>query len=260
VDRAILGQREPRLSWLQASVWLRARLGDLAFIAEGRHLRAPGQRFRLDMHTHLDETVAANPARPVEGQVLSVCDGRDLWSAQRVSGEAWTNVTRLRTAQLLDGPATAPPVLRNEFLGCHALRGTELMLYNMQSHMEWVRREDAAEGVRLTGRWKDWARANLLQGRQVWPALVPRYCRLTLSGDRPWPARVEYWGPREEGGPDSLLVEMEFREPVFDRPLPEDECARLFSFDAGDSPVEDLTQKMQQALIQRGRDLHVLQP
>jgi hypothetical protein len=260
VDRAIGVLAEPRLAWQRAGVWLRARLGDLAFTAEGRYLRAPGQRFRLELHTRLDALPPLAPPGALEGTALSVSDGRDLWSACAVGADGWTEVKRLRTAEVLAGPAAAP-ALRNEFLAGHALRGPELLLRDVQSHMGWVRHEQVAAGVRLTGRWKEWVRANLLKGQTRWPAMLPRYCRLTLSAAATgWPSRVEYWGPRVEDGPDRLLVEMEFRDPAFGLPLSDDDCAGLFTFDPGNAPVEDLTPKVHAAVNARARELNLPQP
>jgi hypothetical protein len=77
-----------------------------------------------------------------------------------------------------------------------------------------------------------------------WPEVLPRAYRVTLQGKRRWPARVETWGPVIEGGPDQLLAEIEFRDPVFGQSLPAEKCGRLFRFDPGESEVEDETAKV----------------
>jgi hypothetical protein len=132
------------------------------------------------------------------------------------------------------------PKARRELLSGSALQGVEL-LRNLLAQIDWVRLEDQAQSVRLTGRWKERMLAGLVAPKQSWPEALPRFCRLTLSGAKHWPSRLEWWGPQSDGGPDSLLAELEFRDPVFDRPVPPGECWGLFAFEPGEAVVQDLT-------------------
>jgi hypothetical protein len=256
MDQALAQLVEPGLLWLEAGLWLRVHLPDLSFAAEGSYTRAPGHRFRLDLHTLPEEDRHAHSRKTVAGGVLTVSDGRDLWTASRL-GEQWKDITRLRLSAILEGPQ-APvslPQVRAEFLAGPAFHGLELMMRRVHGHFDLVRREEHQGDVRLTGRWKGWAVASLDLTGKAWPEFLPRYCRLTLHGARLWPARIEWWGPMEEHGPDRLLAELEFRDPVFNRPLPESQCAGLFSFDPGAAPVEDITPGVHADLANRARQL-----
>ena len=104
VDQAVLRLEEPRLSWVESDVWLRSRLPDLAFTADGVYARGPGRRFRLELHTRMEDHRSPTAGKGQSCTVLSVSDGPNLWTAKRTGAGEWTNVTRLRTAAILDGP------------------------------------------------------------------------------------------------------------------------------------------------------------
>jgi hypothetical protein len=250
-EQALARLDESRLSWLEAGVWLRARLPDLAFTAEGSYVRAPGQRFRVEVRTRLERQ---EDEEDLVGActTLAVCDGHDLWTASRIGPQGWESVTRLQLGALLDGPDSPVtlPQVRDEFLRGPVLHGVEVLLRNMHSQLAWVHCEETETGWRLLGRWK-----SPPAGDQPWPEALPRGCRLVLRGHDYWPARIEWWGPRKEAGPDRLLAELELRNPVFDRPIPDDHCVRLFSFDPGKAPVHDQTPAVREDLANRVKQL-----
>jgi hypothetical protein len=258
IDRAIAGLSESRLKWLEANLWLQVRLPDFAFEGTGTYVRAPGQRFRLEMRTHL--VIPANTRDNQTGAtILAISDGRDMWTAQR-TGERWQNVKRLQMSSILNGPESpvSLPHARDVFLSGPALRGIEKLLRNLNDHFDWVKREQIGGDVRIIGRWRDWMLRSLARPNQPWAEALPRFCRLTLHGTGLWPARIEWWGPREENGPDRLLVEMEFRDPVFDHPVPEERCAGLFSFSPGTGEVEDLTPGIRAEMVELTK--HLMMP
>jgi hypothetical protein len=232
-------------------------LPDLCCEGEGSYVRAPGRRFRLEMRTRLEGPQTARTNERGRCTVLSVCDGHDLWSACRIGSTGWRNVTRLRLSTILDapnGPATLPQV-RQEFLSGWAMQGVERLTRSLRDHIEWVRRVEGTGEVCLSGRWKAWVLPVLLGQKKSWPEALPRFCRLTLRGPEPWPARLEWWGPTEENGPDHLLVEMELRDPVFDHAVSPAQLGSLFTFDPGSVAVEDLTPRIRADLDARARQL-----
>ena len=130
-----------------------------------------------------EETPTARVDKEQCATMLSVSDGANLWTANRIGAGPWTDVTRLRTGAILDGPEspTALPQVRNEFLTWHAVRGVELQMRSIHSHLDWVRREDVRGDVHLIGRWKEWVVNNLGVKRQAWLAGLPRFCRLRCA-------------------------------------------------------------------------------
>jgi hypothetical protein len=257
VQQAVDRLSGPRAGWLESGVWMRARLPDLSFEGTGRYVRAPGERFRLELEAHLEGDLAPRTAETNRCTVLSVSDGRDLWMASRIGTSEWRDVVRLRLSKILDapdGPAQLPQV-RREFLTGMAMQGVELLLRNLTSQIDWVRHEDLGQRIRLTGRWKQGALTGRVDPKQPWPEAMPHSCRLTLSDDKLWPGRLEWWGPRKDGGSDYLLAELEFRDPVFDRALPPTECKGLFAFDPGDAVVQDLTPAIHADLSARAKQL-----
>ncbi len=257
MTQAVARLSGPGSGWLESGAWMKAHLPTLSFEGQGRYVRAPGQRFRLELNTCLNGESASRTDELNHCTIVSVSDGRDLWTACRIGSSGWRDVTRLRLSTILDGPDSPArlPQVRREFLTGPALQGPELLLRNLLGQIDWVHREDRGPNVRLTGRWKDWMLANLVQPKKPWPEALPRFCRLTLSDEQLWPSRLEWWGPRQEGGPDRLLAELEFRDPVFDRTVPSGECRGLFAFDPGAAEVRDLTPVVQASLSERVKQL-----
>src|SRR5205807_2217814 len=91
------------------------------------------------------------------------------------------------------------------------------------------------------GTWEPALAATLAPPDKPWPEGLPRVCRLVLRGAELWPARLEWYGPPDARGKMPLLVEMEFREPLLNERLPEEQLADLFRFDPGVASVTDMT-------------------
>jgi hypothetical protein len=250
VDQAIQGLSEPKRKWLECNVWLKMHVPDFTFEATGSYLRGPGQRFRMELRTWLPDP-AGGRGTVAGATVLALSDGQDLWTAQRI-GAKWEEVKHLKLSSILNGPDSpvSLPHVRNVFLSSHALRGLERCLRCVNGHFDWVKREDNQGDIQLIGRWQDWMLKMLVKPNQPWTPLMPRFCRMTLHGPELWPARIEWWGPLEENGPNQLLVEMEYRDPVFDHSVPEERWAALFSFSPGETRnVEDLTPRVRSEMI-----------
>jgi hypothetical protein len=56
-----------------------------------------------------------------------------------------------------------------------------------------------------------------------------------------WPYRLEWWGPSPSLGADTLLVQMEFRDPKLNEPVAQDQIAKVFQLNLGKEEVKDLT-------------------
>jgi hypothetical protein len=237
MTQAVRRLQPSSLGWLQAGVWLRARLPGVRYEGEGRYVLAPGQRFRLELQ------MRRTGGKRRTTTVLSVSDGRDLWLARDAGDGTWTDVQRLQVGAILTG-ADSPvrlPALRDQFLQGQALRGLVPLMRSLQTDLRWLRREGGAGEEVLTGTWDPGLAAVLAPPGQPWPEGLPRVCRLVLRGPELWPARIEWYGSPDAAGQMPLLVEMEFRDPLFNQRLPEDQAAGLFAFDPGQAVVTDLT-------------------
>ena len=236
LDRAAAAMAPERVGCVETKLWQKVTLPGLSFEANGRYLMGPGRRFRLEMRTKQGA---------VEATRLAVSDGTTWWEARRVGSGAGEGVTKLDVARLLaalDGLGE-PARLRAEFSQGPRFGGMAPLLRNLRERMSWVKIEDVGQGGkprrRLTGVWKPDPAAD-----GAWPAGLPRQCRLELDAATLWPARVEWWGPAADGAPNTLLAQVEFRDPVARPALTPQQCAREFTFDPGRAPVVDLTDSL----------------
>lgn len=251
LDQAMDAFKADRVSWLEMAIWQKVQLPGCSYEADGCYRLAPGQRFRMEMHTH--------PAEG-EGTQLSVSDGRDLWQAERQRQGAWENVSRLNLSEvfaLMNGPAGAK--LRDEFLQRPHFQGMAPLLRNLRCRLVWARseviRHAGGERIHLVGVWSKAETRKQTSAEGQWPIALPRQCHVYLDARTYWPQRVEWWGPSTNGGADRLLVQMEFRNPVFNRPLPAETCARLFAFQPGAAEIEDETASVTAEMTRRAGEL-----
>lgn len=230
LDRALAALDDERLGWLAAQVWQRVRMPGYAYEADGYYLKAPGGRFRLQMQTHVSGKA---------GGLLLMSDGEELWQATRAGDGPWKGPARperSETAALLKGLGARPSKKERVQAPVATPSGVAPLLRRLQVRLLWARREVLAQGkdelIRLTGVWSAQEAEALAPAGSPWPACTPRQCRLTLDAHSLWPRRIEWGGPATPGEGDVLLAEIEFRNPVFNRPLSDDRCAREFTLPA----------------------------
>jgi hypothetical protein len=238
LDRALVAMSPERLGCVETKLWQKVTLPNLTYEADGRYLMGSQRRFRMELRTKQD---AAESTR------LTVSDGATLWEAKRVGRGEWSNVTKIELAPLLaelegDGPKAQ---LRTEFLEGPRFGGVAPLLRNLRWHLNWVKTEKVERQgkarIRLIGVWTpDFV--EYIRSEQEWPAGLPEQCRLELDPLTLWPHRLEWWGPLEDGGADTLLAQIEFRDPVVHSTLSPERCAKEFSFQPGSAAVEDLTE------------------
>jgi hypothetical protein len=251
LDQAIEMFRAERVQWLEMAIWQKVQMPGFVYQADGTYHLAPGQRFRLEIHTHPDET---------EGVILSVSDGRELWRAERSGQGAWENVTHVNLSEvfaIMNGAAGRR--LREEFLQRPHFQGMTPLLRNLRSRLVWARgellRQSSGERIHLVGVWSKEEALKHAAPNQPWLVGLPRQCHLYLDARSYWPQRVEWWGPNTPGDPDRLLVQMEFRNPVFNRPLSAEACMRLFTFHPGAVEIADETATITAEITKRANEL-----
>jgi hypothetical protein len=252
LDRTMEALGPRHVTWLEYTIRQQVRLPGLAFEGEGDYRLGPDHRFRMEVRTHLAGAV---------GTLLIVSDGVDLWQASRAGDGPWAKVSRLSLQEaiaLING-ATVSPRLRAEFFESPTFSGVGPLVRQLRGCLIWTRQESVhrAEGDRLelTGVWPTARLNELAPPDKPWPAGLPRRCVLSLDAATLWPCRVEWWGPGRDQEEDEVLAEVEFRDPVVNRPLSSELCARAFFFEPGEVEVEDRTGEVTNNLAARAQQL-----
>jgi hypothetical protein len=239
LDRALAALDPDQLQSLETNVWQKVLLPDLEYEADGTYLMGSEQRYRLEVHTHIGSHV---------GTLLQVSDGECLWQATRSNGGDWDKVTR-QYLHRVPPPGTTPvqPVSAATAPGVFPVTGftgVHPLLCNLRGRLAWTGQErvvhNGEEHMLLTGRWLPQVAAVLVPPDQSWPACLPVECRLWLRTQDLWPAHMEWWGPRCEGGSPELLVCMEFRQPRRNMPLSSERCAAEFIFNPGEAKIVEV--------------------
>jgi hypothetical protein len=245
-DRALALLDPARLHWLEVRLWQRISEQGVVCEATGRYLTAPQGRFRLDLATEADGTT---------GTCQVINDGTTVWQALRIAPGPWTNCQRYRIKDVLrqlNRPDT-PDAVRDDFLRKQNCAGMLVLLPALRERMTWFRREavrrDGRLLLKLSGTWKpEYVAAALVRQGRPWPDALPRQCRLYLDPTTAWPHRFEWWGPDAPRPGDSLLIQMEFRDPVLNRPLSDERCAREFRPDADTELFPEQTTEVTDAI------------
>jgi hypothetical protein len=215
LDRALARLAPDKVQWLSMTVWQRVQDDDLCYEAEGRFQAAPGLRRRLNLRVTVGSTV---------GQVRVFSDGRRLVHSSQVGAEP----AAVRQVNLPAQPAGAGDAVLRQ----HGLGGVQALLLAVRQHLTQPRREvivwGGSEVIRITGEWPVNA-ARLAALPDLPGSAVPRRCRVYLDARTLWPRRVEWWGT-EKGGAGVLLSQVEFRDPILNRPLSPERCAREFAW------------------------------
>jgi hypothetical protein len=238
----------PTPTWLETELWQQVTVQGFVSEVEGRYLSGPNRRFRLDLATYHGGT---------EGRLRILSNGQYLWQATRIGGGGWIRASKVDLAEVGD---EVPGQALTGYLHSQAGGGPAALLAHLRKRLTWVRGEMVMrQGVllaKLTGTWtpaalaemkpaanpaggsRPAADASLLAADRVrdWPAGLPRQCRLYLDGKTLWPHRLEWWGPDPPQPGEALLVAMEWRRPVVDRPLSAAQCTQLFTWQDGDVP------------------------
>jgi hypothetical protein len=222
MDDAINRLDPKRVAWLETKVWQRILLPAGSYEVRGHYLAAPDHRLRLDLTTIEGETTAT---------LHVVSDGQAIWQARRVGDEGWNDVQRAPLNALASGQSNEAPM---QWLRQLPTRGFTAILEELRHRVHWMRQETIRRGgktyLRLTGMWSDGPSRESRSSGEPDLRGQPRQCRIYLKTGTLWPHRVEWWGPSTSHGGDSLLLEMEFRDPVLNRPLSAERCFEEFAF------------------------------
>jgi hypothetical protein len=200
LDRAVTTYDADKIGWLQMTVWHQVSAEPLAFQATGTYRAGPEHRLRVE----LEVTCAA-----VRRRTQTICDGRSVWETEEAEGKPARVVKRPRKPEGAAGPENA---------ALTPVAGPGAMLASLRREVTFTHQEEVLWRNRnvivLTG-----ALSQPVEGE--FPAFRPRQCRLVLDAATHWPHRLEWWGPATGVSGDVRLVQIELRQPVMSKPLPD---------------------------------------
>jgi hypothetical protein len=220
LDQALQALDPKQLAWVETTVWQKVTLRELTYQAEGRYLAGPGNRFRLTLRARVGDT---------ESETWVACDGTMIRQAERWDGGRWSLSKPMELAEAL-AAERADRSSPDGFVRAQLAGGLAALVRDLRQQLAWVRKERVRRngrpfikltGIRPVGEAED--------GR-------PRLARLYLDGETFWPHRLEWWGADPPRPGDVLLMQLELRDPVRNRPLPPDRCATEFAPEAMPTP------------------------
>jgi len=213
-----------RISWLEMDIWQKVSVPGLEYEAEGRYLSGPGQRFRLELKTHLGDSHA---------MLLLVGTGERISRALHVDSQGWLDAGPAEPAA-----ADATGAINHDRLSVFSdatFQGLGPLLENLQHRLVWYHHEKVSS---------DDGEQILLAGVRPPPpdedhgaAGQPERCQLYLDARTLMPLRVEWWGPYSRRSTSALLAQMEFRNPRLNQPLTAERCAVEFALSHGGRPI-----------------------
>lgn len=228
MDQAIALLNPERLRWMQMDFWQQGNFAEMSYQADGHYAAGPGHRLRLDLQVRVGQ---------VANRLQIVCNGETLWQVEQ-RGPAQPAVTRVSLPPVLEAVNRSgiTEKRRDDFYQDQLMAGPGALLRSLRPSTSFTRLERT--------RWKD-RDVLVLTGVRAspdpakkWPEMLPRRCRLFLEAGTLWPCRVEWWGPTVEGdAQDSLLLQVEFRDPVLGQVVPD----QAFTYQPGKSKVTDVT-------------------
>ncbi|WP_373652602.1 outer membrane lipoprotein carrier protein LolA [Schlesneria sp. DSM 10557] len=213
-------------------------IGDQQFKITGQYLSsgnsAEGMKLMLNY--------SVVPDQGVTGQILEVCDGKELWTVltlpdlKRVT---LRNVLQIQKAAAAASKKSIPDSTLNAELG---LGGLNALLASLERTVDFdVIKEEASEGGPRTiiqGKWKSEILQRFPKGKDnSLPAFVPDLVRLYVNSENLFPERLLYLKRQPESKKLRPLVNLEFRNVELDTPVDDD----AFKFDIPDVVPEDVT-------------------
>jgi hypothetical protein len=227
LDHAIAHLDPKHVAWLETTLWQKACVAQFTYEAQGHFLAAPNNRFHLELTTRQGRGAAT---------YLVVSDGQALWEGTRFEDGAWHNLVRVDLQQILQGGLREGPAesLQTEWMPQAMFGGVRPVLHALRACMTWTNRESVRRQgrvfIKLTGSLSEATAKTLALPGQSWPNGVPHACRLYLDSESLWPFRLEWWGRQTPRSSETLLVQMEFRDPIFNQPISPERCAKEFTF------------------------------
>jgi hypothetical protein len=232
LDRAIEMYAPAKVAWLELTLWERIWENGVGREVQGRCLAAPGHRARLELKVQVGQT---------SGELKLIGDGKRLWQWQRLGDDppVTSQGEMPGPSEVLKTPESVAWA-RGETLRQQGLLGPGPLLETLRQQTQGLRRQavrwKGIEVVQVTGGWPGAAAKLARVPDYARPRETPRLWSVYLDAASLWPHRLEWWGSERPQDPCMLLLEMEFREPAVNRPLPLERCVREFTIPLAERP------------------------
>lgn len=209
-------------------------IGNQQFRATGRYLSS-GPKLRVEYTVVPDEGV--------EGSLIEVCNGKELWSFMTLGGKR--TVTHRDVQQIKEAIASSKNVTEAELVGELGLGGLTGLLASLERNMvfEQMKKEESGDSSRVVvqGKWKPsvttkWTR----KPGDPLPAYIPDAVRILVNGQTLFPERIVYLKKQAEKDKKGYrsLVSFKFQNVELGSAIDEQE----FTFDPPQDVVpEDVT-------------------
>jgi hypothetical protein len=214
-DLALQRLSPERITWLQVTLWQRMTGAESTIESQGSLQIGPRNCARLDL------TLSAGAC---PGRWLVVSDGHALAQVVQLGKSTPKVNTRLLVPQGQDAEQSgqAPSAEALRALGCG---GPHPLLKDLRARLRDLTLETGLSKGRPVAR----LHGRLDAAPAAGTAVIADFCYLYLDPETLWPARLEWWGANAERV-HRLLLEIEFRDPLVNRPLSLTECMRVFSY------------------------------
>ena len=214
-------------------------IGDQVFKVTGQYLSSGNTESGLKLKVNY----SVIPDQGAQGEMLEVCDGKELWTLLELPGSkrvTHRNILQIQKAAAIANPKNAPELSMSVELG---LGGLTALLASLERTMVFAAmKEEDTDGHRRTtiqGQWKKELAQRFAKNKDdSLPAFVPDFVRLSVNSETLFPERLLYLKKQPEKKTLKPLVSLEFRNVELDGPISEESF--VFEIPPGVIP-EDIT-------------------
>lgn len=253
---------------IKADLLQTVTMGDQHFKIEGQYLSAAA----VSVGDHLISKLKLNyrivPNQGVQGEILEVCDGKDLWTEVKLPDSKQSvadsrRVTRRNVQQILSAVVAASKQQSIPDAACQVelgLGGMTALLASLERSMTFdAMKEEQLDGHARTiiqGHWKKEVIARLPKEKDdTLPAFIPDLVRIYINNDTLFPEKIYYLKKQPQKKVFKSLVSIEFQNVEFDAAV--DDAAFVYSLPADVAPPEDMTKQYIQRLTAAPADAPV---
>jgi hypothetical protein len=226
LDQAIAAFAPERVQWMETRVWQQVECEDFVYQACGRMVMASGDKMRFDVNLKVGQTV---------GKLRMVNDGAAMWRWMQAGGE--NAVTEWWGLPMQDGTFKTPADVaeaRVRLMDEHCFLGLVPILRKLRQGVQsaQLRRQrwNGHEVNVVSALWPVNDASLAAFPDPARPRLLLQQCRIYLDAETSWPHRIEWWGGESPRQANRLVVQTEYRDPVFNRPPSPARCAAEFAF------------------------------
>jgi len=174
------------LNSVAAEIEQTVSIGTQKFVVTGRYLSS-GEKMRLEY--------VLNPDQEGIGELLEVCDGKELWSQMTLANSK--RVTHRNIQQIKQAALASKAVPEASLVAELGLGGLSALIASLERSMIFeAMREESSSGnsrILIQGRWKeDYANQFRRKPQDPLPPYIPDIVRVVVDGQTHFPERIVY--------------------------------------------------------------------